>query len=85
MSEEVILGAAVALTLAAAVAGALEIRGWTDRASWMEPRKRAGRSQTAPASGRGLSPLVGTILMVAITVVLAAVIYVMVTGLVGEG
>ena len=34
---------------------------------------------------RGVSPVIATILMVAITVVLAAVLYVMVTGLLGGG
>ncbi len=34
---------------------------------------------------RGVSPVIGTILLVAITVVLAAVLYVMVSGLLGTG
>lgn len=41
------------------------------------------RRQKVWKRGTGINPLTGTILMVAITVVLAAVLYVMVTGLTG--
>ncbi len=43
------------------------------------------RMWTIRKDGHGVSPVIATILMVAITVVLAAVLYVMVTGLIGGG
>jgi flagellin-like protein len=45
------------------------------------------KAQTTPRwkrkNGRGVSPIIATILLVAITVVLAAVLYILVTGLIG--
>ena len=45
------------------------------------PQRRL-RFRTSPVRSRGVSPIIATILLVAITVVLAAVLYVLVSGLV---
>jgi hypothetical protein len=84
MSELFVIATAAVVGAILIVAGAREVSLWQDRAAWVKPPHPSEGSHPYRRKQEGgfkVTPVAGTILMVGITVVLAAVLYVMVTSL----
>jgi flagellin-like protein len=89
VSEVIVGGTALVVSLVLLWASVGEVRGWRNGASWAKGNpphtmNRQGKPKTPAHKPGTITPVVGTVIMVGITVVLAAVLYVMVTSLVGR-